>query len=84
MKLLMMQSRADTCEYDQPMTVLRVPDLAASQQHFVQVQWVVLPLPQHRPCKLVQAVVRLLTLDHRFKETKGHEGFNIKINLWAA
>ena len=60
-------SRAPTCEDDQAVTLLSVPDLAASEQHVVQVQRVTLPVPQHRPHKLVQAVVRLLALDQSFR-----------------
>ena len=52
------------------MRLLGVPDLAASEQHVVQVQRVALPLPQHRPREFVQAVVRLLTLDQRFRRDR--------------
>ena len=56
-------SRVLTCEDDQAVRHLGVSDLAAAEQHVVQIQGVTLPLIQHRPHELVQAVVRLLALD---------------------
>lgn len=70
-----MQSRVHTCEDDQPVTLLGVPDLAASEQHVVQVQRVAFPLPQHRPCELVQAVVRLLALYQSFRRDQRTQGW---------
>lgn len=69
-----MQSWVHTCKDDQPVTLLSVPDLAASEQHVVQVQGVALPMPQHRPYKLVQAVVRLLALDQTFRRDERTQG----------
>lgn len=70
-----MRSRVHTCEDDQPVTLLGVPDLAASEQHVVQVHRVALPLPQHRPRELVQAVVGLLALDQGFRGDKRTRGW---------
>lgn len=55
--------RVFTCEDDQAVRHLSVSDLAAAEQHVVQVQRVTLSLIQHRSHELVQAVVRLLALD---------------------
>lgn len=64
--------KVHTCEDDQSVTLLSVPDLAASEQHVIQIQRVALPLPQHRSCELIQAVVGLLTLDQSFRREEGH------------
>lgn len=54
------------------MTLLSVPDFAASEQHVIQIQRVALTLPQHRSYELIQAVVGLLTLDQSFRREEGH------------
>lgn len=68
-----MEWRTLTCENDQAVTLFRVPDLAASQQHVVQIQRVALLLPQHRPRELVQAIVRFFALDETYAATSTAE-----------
>lgn len=69
---------AQTCEDDQAVGFISVSDLAASEQHVVQVQRVALPVPLHRPCELVQAVVRFFTLYQGFGgKARGYEKVSV-------
>lgn len=76
------ESRTQTCEDDQAVALLRVPDLAASQQHVVQIQRVALPLPQHRPRELVQPIVWLFALDESCTQS-GTSGRSSQIHFSA-
>lgn len=58
------------------MTLLRVPDLAAPQQHVVQIQRIALILPQHCPRELIQTIVWFFALNERYKQSNASgDGF---------
>lgn len=49
------------------MALVCIAYLAAPQQHVVKIQGIKLIFPLHNACELVQAVVRLLTLNESCK-----------------
>lgn len=69
-----------TCEDNQAETPLGVTENAASQEHFLIVQWVLVIFPAQSPCELVQFVVGRLADDFPW-ETRSKTTRNWKLKL---